>query len=104
LKYAFDICAAQSDSSVPIIIDVSFEEFGCMDKGDKGVTELAHAGTTNAFADLPVAGIDPTRYYPSALANSLVGHDLDRDATFQSRLGHDVAATCCSLALRAASA
>ena len=73
LAYAFERWSAMLDSSVPIHVHVAFADLGC---GPAGVV-LGQAGATNYVAGIEAPGANPELLYPIALANSLVGQDLD---------------------------
>jgi len=75
VERAVAMWAARLDSSVPILVDIRFEELGC----DDGNVTLAGAFPTSTYGNLLEADADPKLAYVSALANSLVGRDLDPD-------------------------
>ena len=78
LQHAIELWEARLDSAVPIVFSVRFDDFGC--SGNAAV--LAGAAATSAHSDLDAAGaknVDPKLWYVSALADSLVGHDLRPD-------------------------
>lgn len=73
VQYAADIWGALLDSSVPIALQVSFKAMPC---SDSGTAALGQASPAGAAMGIDTAGADPAVYYPSALANRLVGYDL----------------------------
>lgn len=73
LAYAFERWSAMLDSSVPIHVQVEFDDLGC---GPTGVV-LGQAGATQYVAGIEAPGANPEWLYPIALANSLAGEDLD---------------------------
>lgn len=73
LEHALELWAGYLDSTVPIDVDVEFADLGC---GDSGVI-LGQAGAVSYEGGLDAPGANPNLLYPSALANSLAGRDLD---------------------------
>jgi cysteine-rich repeat protein len=71
-QYAATLWASVLDSSVPIEIDASFQDFGC---GTGGVL-LGAGGPKTAHRDFAGALL-PETWYVQALANKLAGTDLD---------------------------
>ncbi len=85
--YAANIWGATLTSSVPIIIDASFEPLTCSATS----AVLGSAGATSVFRDFPNAG-KPGTWYGGALANKLSGVDNAEGAAvirarFNSNLG-----------------
>jgi hypothetical protein len=79
-QHAVDIWASQITSSVPIVVEASFEALG--------ENVLGSAGSTYGIRDWPGAPI-PGTFYQAALANKLAGTDLgpgttDIEASFSS--------------------
>lgn len=74
LSHALDLWAGQLDSTVPIALDVQFADLGC---GQDGAVILGQAGAVSYEAGLDAPRANPALVYPSALANSLAGRDLD---------------------------
>jgi hypothetical protein len=87
LQYAAERWEAALDSDVPVVVDVTFSDQGCAATN----TTLAHAAATTAVAGRRGSLLDPERFYPVALANSIVGEDVfpsgaDIDAIFNSAI------------------
>jgi hypothetical protein len=72
-EYALELWGVQLESAVPIVIDVVFADESCTDTG----VVLASAGPSSFFGGFTAGGANPEWLYPSALADSLVGRDLD---------------------------
>jgi len=70
-QFAADVWGANLDSNVEIIVVASFDPLG--------PNVLGQAGATSAFRDFPGAGF-PDTWYGSALADKLVGVDLNPGA------------------------
>lgn len=68
LRFAADVWASYLESSVPIVVDVDWR-----DRDDDRL--LASAGPTTLFRDFP--GAVPDVWYPVALAEAIVGADLN---------------------------
>lgn len=95
LEHTFELWGAQLDSAVPIVVDVNFDAMGCTDRG----MVLAAAGAVDVSTGIDAPHADPRLYYPSALANSLVGRDLEPDyPDIQVRINSSVDDGCRSLA------
>jgi hypothetical protein len=72
VQRALEMWGAVLDSDVPIKVDVSFIDLGCSD-----FLTAAQAAPIAFYSELPIAGIDSKALYVSALANKLVGFDID---------------------------
>jgi len=72
VQRALEMWGELLDSSVPITVDVSFIDLGCSD-----FLTAAQAAPIAFYSELPIANIDPSALYVSALANKLVGFDID---------------------------
>jgi hypothetical protein len=70
-QYAADIWGASLDSNVDIVVRASFDPLGA--------NVLGQAGTTSVFRDFPGAPF-PATWYHSALADKLVGVELNPGA------------------------
>jgi hypothetical protein len=86
---AADIWGAAIESTVPIIIQASFDPLSC----DAGSAVLGSAGTTYILRDFTGAP-EPGTWYHVALANAIAGVDLvpgvdDISATFNSALDNN---------------
>jgi hypothetical protein len=75
IKHALSQWEKRLDGSVPIALEVNLEALGCED----GATVLGYASNLSWYAALDGPGADPSLVYPSALANQLMGRDLDTD-------------------------
>jgi hypothetical protein len=89
VQYAADIWGKLLNSPVPIVIQASFKEMPCT---DTGVASLGQASPWGVATNIIECGADPQVYYPSALANRLVGEDLSPEgpdivAEFNGALG-----------------
>ncbi|HET8936783.1 MAG TPA: hypothetical protein VFN67_25240 [Polyangiales bacterium] len=73
VAHAIELWGNVLDSSVPIVVDVTFADLGC---GQNGVV-LGQAGATGFVDGIEAPDADPNLFYPNALANSLAGEDLD---------------------------
>jgi hypothetical protein len=73
LEHAMSLWGAQLDSPVAVVVEVQFEDMGCTDEG----AVLAGAAPADSFEGLVGHGADPSLFYPSALADSLMGRDLE---------------------------
>jgi hypothetical protein len=71
-EYALGLWEGRLDGEVPIEIEVTFSSLGCED----GAVVLGQASNGNWFSELAAPGANPDWWYPSALANQLVGEDL----------------------------
>jgi MYXO-CTERM domain-containing protein len=85
-QYALDIWAKTIDSPVTIVVDASFAPLDCSD----GFAVIGQAGATRFEYDEP--GLTPGMLYVEALADRLVGYDLnpgeaDIEAQFNGNLG-----------------
>ncbi len=69
LQSAIDIWAANFKSSVPIVVDASW--------GPSSWGVLGSVRPVSFYSGFPNS-LDPSLWYPSALANALAGKDLDR--------------------------
>lgn len=86
---AAEIWGAAIESSVPVIIQASFDPLSC----DAGSAVLGSAGTTNIVRDFTGAP-EPGTWYHIALANAIAGVDLDPSgddisATFNSAIDNN---------------
>jgi len=73
LSHALSLWAGYIDSTVPIELDVAFSDLGCEQDG----VVLGRAGALGYVGGLDAPQANPALLYPSALANSLAGRDLD---------------------------
>jgi len=90
-QYAADAIGDYLESNVPIVIDAQFAGLSCT--ASSGV--LGSAGSKSAFRDFSNAPAGNT-FYPGALANALVGFDLDSSRSdISASFNGDVGSTGC---------
>jgi hypothetical protein len=75
-QHAMDIYAKTIFSDVPIVVQASFADLLC--DNDTGAV-LGSTNPTTAVSNVTGDGVDPNVVYPIALANHLVGIDLQTD-------------------------
>ena len=71
-QYALDLWGKAIDSAVPIVVDASFSPFDC---AANNLVPLGRAAPTGEEYGVP--GLAPNMLYPEALADRIVGYDLN---------------------------
>ena len=89
--YAANLWGAALTSSVPIVVNASFDALSCT----ATTAVLGSAGATLVFRDFPNAPV-PGTWYSVALANKLTGVDLDpTTADIRARFNRNLGAAGC---------